>query len=161
MPSPPRWRASTSRIWRIPPPRCANRRARGRTFLLSTLRLDQFQHRGKRKNTSVDILLHPALVKGSFALAADSILQRPDGGARKSGMKLVCAFFAALTALLASHDGFAQSAYPDKAVRILVGFPPGGPPDIAARLLADKFAEAWGKPVLVENATGAGGNVAV
>ena len=76
-------------------------------------------------------------------------------------MKLVCALFAALTALLGSHDGFAQSAYPDKAVRILVGFPPGGPPDIAARLLADKFAVAWGKPVLVENATGAGGNVAV
>src|SRR5262245_42219724 len=65
-------------------------------------------------------------------------------------MKLVCAFFAALTALLGSHDGFAQSAYPDKAIRILVGFPPGGPPDIAARLLADKFAEAWGKPVLVD-----------
>jgi tripartite-type tricarboxylate transporter receptor subunit TctC len=79
----------------------------------------------------------------------------------KAEMKLVCAFFAALTALVGSHDGFAQSAYPDKAVRILVGFPPGGPPDIAARLLADKFAEAWGKPVLVENATGAGGNVAV
>ncbi len=79
----------------------------------------------------------------------------------KAEMKLICAFFAGLTALLGSHDGFAQSAYPDKAIRILVGFPPGGPPDIAARLLADKFAEAWGKPVLVENATGAGGNVAV
>src|SRR5258708_8061018 len=76
-------------------------------------------------------------------------------------MKLICALFAGLTALVGSHDGFAQSAYPDKAIRILVGFPPGGPPDIAARLLADKFAEAWGKPVLVENATGAGGNVAV
>ena len=76
-------------------------------------------------------------------------------------MKLICAFFAALTSLLGSHDGFAQSAYPDKAIRILVGFPPGGPPDIAARLLADKFADAWGRPVLVENATGAGGNVAV
>src|SRR5207248_2147226 len=50
---------------------------------------------------------------------------------------------------------------PERTIRILVGFPPGGPPDIAARLLADKFAEAWGKPVLVENATGAGGNVAV
>jgi tripartite-type tricarboxylate transporter receptor subunit TctC len=76
-------------------------------------------------------------------------------------MRLIYALFAALTALLGSHDGFAQSVYPDKAIRILVGFPPGGPPDIAARLLADKFAEAWGKPVLVENATGAGGNVAV
>ena len=76
-------------------------------------------------------------------------------------MKLICTFFTALAALLGSHDGFAQSAYPDKAIRILVGFPVGGPPDVAARLLADKFAEAWGKPVLVENATGAGGNVAV
>ena len=63
-------------------------------------------------------------------------------------MRLIYALFASLTALLGSHDGFAQSAYPDKAIRILVGFPPGGPPDIAARLLADKFAEAWGKPVL-------------
>jgi tripartite-type tricarboxylate transporter receptor subunit TctC len=79
----------------------------------------------------------------------------------KAEMKLICAFCAALTALLGSHDGFAQPVYPDKAIRILVGFPPGGPPDIAARLLADKFTETWGKPVLVENATGAGGNVAV
>jgi tripartite-type tricarboxylate transporter receptor subunit TctC len=76
-------------------------------------------------------------------------------------MKLVRILFAALAALLGSHDGFAQASYPDRAIRILVGFPPGGPPDIAARLLADKFGETWGKPVLVENATGAGGNVAV
>src|SRR5215510_6487411 len=76
-------------------------------------------------------------------------------------MKLVCAFFAALAALLGSHDGFAQSAYPDKAIRILVGFPPGGPPDVAARLLADKFAETWGKSVVVENVTGGGGNIAI
>ena len=76
-------------------------------------------------------------------------------------MRLIYAFFAALTALLGSHVGSAQSVYPDKAIRILVGFPPGGPPDVAARLLADKFAEVWGKPALVENATGAGGNVAV
>src|SRR5262249_42528168 len=93
-PSPPRWRASTSRIWRIPPPRCANRPAKARKFPLSTLRLDQFQCRGKRKNTSVDILLHCVLGKGSFALAADSILQRLDGGARRSGnevrMRFVC-----------------------------------------------------------------------
>src|SRR5947208_13627620 len=76
-------------------------------------------------------------------------------------MKLIGTCLRVFTALLGSHAAFTQSAYPDKAIRILVGFPPGGPLDTAARLLADKFAEAWGKPVLVENATGAGGNVAV
>jgi len=76
-------------------------------------------------------------------------------------MRLACALFATVMALIGLRDGFAQSMYPDRAIRILVGFPPGGPPDITARLLADRFAETWGKPVLVENATGAGGNVAV
>jgi hypothetical protein len=51
--------------------------------LLSMISTIQFQHRGKRKNTSVDILLHCVLVKGSLALAADSILQRLDGRSEK------------------------------------------------------------------------------
>jgi tripartite-type tricarboxylate transporter receptor subunit TctC len=55
----------------------------------------------------------------------------------------------------------AQASYPDRPVRILVGFPVGGPPDTVARLLAEKFSETFGKPVVVENMTGAGGNVAV
>ncbi len=55
----------------------------------------------------------------------------------------------------------AQPTYPDRTVRILVGFPAGGPPDIAARLVAEKLSTAWGKPVVVENITGAGGNLAV
>jgi tripartite-type tricarboxylate transporter receptor subunit TctC len=97
---------------------------------------------------------------GSLCWRPARFLLPLDGRSEKAEMKLIYVFFAALTALLGSHDGFAQSTYPDRAIRILVGFPPGGPPDIAARLLA-KFAEAWGKPVLVENATGAGGNVAV
>ena len=89
-------------------------------------------------------------LSGSFALPADSDSAPPGWTEREiAEMKLICTFFTALTALLGSHDGFAQSAYPDKAIRILVGFPPGGPPDVAARLLADKFAEACGKPVLV------------
>src|SRR5262245_37869878 len=67
----------------------------------------------------------------------------------------------ALTSLLTAGGALAQADYPDKAIRILVGFPPGGPPDVAARLLADKFAEAWGKSVVVENVTGGGGNIAV
>jgi len=62
--------------------------------------------------------------------------------------------------LVCAAGAVAQSNYPEKSVRILVGFTPGVAPDIAARLLADKFTEAWGKPVVVENVTGAGGNIA-
>ena len=66
-----------------------------------------------------------------------------------------------LIALLLSANGVAaQTSYPERPIRIVVGFPAGGPPDIAARALADKFSEAWGRPVAVENVTGAGGNVA-
>jgi tripartite-type tricarboxylate transporter receptor subunit TctC len=76
-------------------------------------------------------------------------------------MKLIWDLFAVLAAWLAAGDVLAQTNYPERAVRILVGFPSGGPPDIAARLLAERFSEAWGKPVVVENVTGAGGNIAI
>jgi tripartite-type tricarboxylate transporter receptor subunit TctC len=62
-------------------------------------------------------------------------------------------------ALLAAGPALAQ-AYPELGIRIVVGFPPGVAPDITARLLADKFGETWGKPVVVENVTGAGSNIA-
>jgi tripartite-type tricarboxylate transporter receptor subunit TctC len=61
---------------------------------------------------------------------------------------------------LAGGEAMAQTDYPDRAIRLIVGFPAGGPPDIAARTLADGFTETWGRPVTVENVTGAGGNVA-
>ena len=67
-------------------------------------------------------------------------------------------FGAALTVLLAGNAP-AQGTYPEKPVRIIVGFTPGVAPDLAARTLAEKLAEAWGKPVVVENVTGAGGNI--
>ncbi len=76
-------------------------------------------------------------------------------------MKLVFSLVAALTMLAAPGSAFGQTNYPEKPIRILVGFTVGGPPDIVARLLAEKFSEAWGKPVVVENITGAGGNVAI
>jgi tripartite-type tricarboxylate transporter receptor subunit TctC len=74
---------------------------------------------------------------------------------RARGIALV-----ALATLLAAGSATAQTSYPDKAVRILVGFTPGTAPDVTSRVIADKFAEAWGKPVVVENVTGAGGNIA-
>jgi tripartite-type tricarboxylate transporter receptor subunit TctC len=67
---------------------------------------------------------------------------------------------AALSALLTAGNAFAQTSYPDKPLRILVGFVPGGPADIIARVVGDKLAETWGKPVVIENVTGSGGNMA-
>src|SRR5262245_44147978 len=76
-------------------------------------------------------------------------------------MKGTCSLVAALLFLLPSPQASGQATYPDKGIRLLVGFPPGGPPDLAARLLADKFTETWGKPVTIENLTGSGGSLAV
>src|SRR5437763_3677262 len=75
-------------------------------------------------------------------------------------MKLAANLFAALAVLLAAPTAPAQSPYPNRPVKILVGFTPGTAPDLAARILADRFSEAWGTPFVVENVPGAGSNVA-
>jgi len=50
--------------------------------------------------------------------------------------------------------------YPTKPIKILVGFSPGGVPDIAARVISQKLSEKWGQAVVVENKLGAGSNIA-
>src|SRR5262245_52891837 len=64
---------------------------------------------------------------------------------------------AALPAML--RTGRAQ-AYPTKPVKLIVGFGIGGAPDILARLIGQSMSERLGRPFVIENRTGAGGNIA-
>ena len=72
------------------------------------------------------------------------------------------ALAAALVAIapMAGAQANAAALWPTKPVRILVGFPGGSTPDMAARILAESLGKAFGQPVIVENRPGASGNLA-
>lgn len=63
-------------------------------------------------------------------------------------------------ALSISNAAFAQNIYPNKPIKLIVGYAPGGSADIAARLAAQKLTMELKQPVIVENRPGAGGNIA-
>ncbi len=54
----------------------------------------------------------------------------------------------------------AQSTFPDKPIRMVLPFPPGGPTDLVARVLAQKMSDQMGQQVLIDNKPGANGNIA-
>ena len=67
---------------------------------------------------------------------------------------------AALAATALAPMRAQAQTFPNRTIRIIVPFPPGGAPDLVGRTLANRLSERLGQPFVVENRTGAGGNIA-
>ena len=66
---------------------------------------------------------------------------------------------AVLAALIHPADAFSQAAnYPNRAIKLIIAFPPGGIADITGRVVAQKMSEDWGQPIVVENRPGGSAN---
>jgi tripartite-type tricarboxylate transporter receptor subunit TctC len=72
----------------------------------------------------------------------------------KTPIRILCALAALLMA------GLAHAQYPAKPIRIIIPIPPGGAPDIVARVVADRLSPILGQPVIAETRAGSGGNIA-
>ena len=76
-------------------------------------------------------------------------------------MKFLSISSLALIAItLCAAPAAAQAPYPNRAIKILVGIPPGGAPDVVARVVGQQLSESLGQPVVIENRPGANGNLA-
>ena len=73
-------------------------------------------------------------------------------------LSLACAGLVSLSSVATAQ---AQTQWPSKPIRFVVPYPPGGPLDTVARVLAEKVKVSLGQPVIVENKPGAGGNIGV
>ena len=74
-------------------------------------------------------------------------------------MRSAILIFAACVLLL-GRPGFADAAYPERPVRLIISLAPGGSVDTVARLIAARLSAKWGQPVVAENRPGADGTVA-
>ena len=79
---------------------------------------------------------------------------------RREFLRLGAAAFAAPALPRIASAQQASTFWPTRVVRLIVGFPPGGGADAAARFAAARLSDIWGQQVIVENKGGAGGNIA-
>ena len=73
--------------------------------------------------------------------------------------KTLAACAVELVAALAASLAGAQGTFPARTVRFIVPFPGGGINDVLARIVGEKLQTRWGQPIVIENKTGAGGNI--
>src|SRR5882724_1447232 len=100
-----------------------------------------------------------AIAQGATGTSPEPLYNPPSAfvRTRRTSMKRVAAL-AAVLALLAAVPAQGQP-YPNKPIRIVVPFAAGGTSDILARAIGPRITEVWNQPVIVENRTGANGNV--
>jgi tripartite-type tricarboxylate transporter receptor subunit TctC len=72
--------------------------------------------------------------------------------------RIALGLLASLTLIVLPELAAAQ-AFPGKPIKFIVPFPAGGINDILARIVADKLQTKWGQPIIIEQRTGAGGNI--
>src|SRR5262249_15204380 len=82
----------------------------------------------------------------------------PAGGGRRTGVNAMTRIFAAVAAALLA--GAAAAQYPNKPIRLIVPFPPGGAAELGARIYALPLGQALGQPVVIETKPGADGAIA-
>jgi tripartite-type tricarboxylate transporter receptor subunit TctC len=78
---------------------------------------------------------------------------------RRATRRLLLAAAASIAALMTALPASQAQDYPNRTVRIIVPFPAGGTADAMPRVVADYLSRKWGQPVVIENRSGAGGNV--
>jgi tripartite-type tricarboxylate transporter receptor subunit TctC len=81
------------------------------------------------------------------------------GGSRRRFARGCIGAGLALAAMLAAMPGAGAQDYPSRPVKIIVPFPAGGTADVMPRVIGEWLSRKWGQPVVVENRTGAAGNI--
>ena len=82
------------------------------------------------------------------------------GAQRRAIRRAALAAIATVSCAMGASPASAQ-AYPSKPIRLVIPFAPGGGTDITGRAIAQRMAESWGQPVVVDNRPGANGTTAV
>jgi tripartite-type tricarboxylate transporter receptor subunit TctC len=80
---------------------------------------------------------------------------------RKPALGSITLVLSAAAALMLPSISASAQEFPNRSIRLLVGFPAGGPSDVPARIIAEKMQKALGQAVVVENQTGASGMIAL